>query len=391
MTNRTLTSTATAAILATVALTGVASARAADAYPARPIRFLVPYPPGGSTDPIVRTIGQKLTEAWGQQIVIDNRAGAGGNLATDTTAKSAPDGYTLLLGTVSTICINPSLYAKLPFDPIKDLQPVSLVASGFYLLAVNSGFPAASVKELVALAKSKPGQLNYASGGAGSAPHLAMELLKQMAHIDIAHVPYKGTGPALTDVVGGHVPMLFGSAVSITPLQKAGRVRVLAMTGRQRSKTMPDIPTVAESGYPAFEVDSWYGCSCRRVPRTRSSHSFTARSRAARRPPTCTLALFLSAWNRSATSPRNSRGSSRMTSRAGRRSSGTPISGSTRVADRNPVMLLDKFTAAVITHRVALWMFRRGVLIFLDGFSPRDDSMMAVFACAFAFQGGKRK
>ena len=259
MINIMMRSAATAAILAALVSNAVTVTHAADTYPVKPIRFLVPYPPGGSTDPIVRTIGQKLTEAWGQQIVIDNRAGAGGNIATDTVAKSAPDGYTLLLGTVSTICINPSLYARLPFDPVKDLQPVSLVASGFYLLAVNPALPAASVKDLVALAKSKPGQLNYASGGAGSAPHLAMELLKQMAQIELAHVPDKGTGPALTDVVGGHVPMLFGSAVSIMPLQKAGRVKVLAMTGRSRSKTMPDIPTVAESGYPGFEVDSWYG------------------------------------------------------------------------------------------------------------------------------------
>ena len=232
---------------------------AAEGYPTKPIRFLVPYPPGGSTDPIVRVIGQHLSEAWGQQVVVDNRGGAGGNMATDTVAKAPADGYTLLLGTVSTISINPSLYAKLPFDPVKDLQAVSLVASGLYLLATNPGFPAASVKDLVAVAKSKPGQINYASGGAGSAPHLAMELLKQMAGIDVTHIPYKGTGPALTDVIAGHVPMLFGSAVSILPLAKAGRVKVLAMTGKQRSKAMPDIPTVAEAGYPGFEVDSWYG------------------------------------------------------------------------------------------------------------------------------------
>jgi tripartite-type tricarboxylate transporter receptor subunit TctC len=236
-----------------------ATAAAADAYPTKPIRFLVPYPPGGSTDPIVRVIGQHLSETWGQQVVVDNRGGAGGNLANETVAKAPPDGYTLLLGTVSTISINPSLYAKLPFDPVKDLQAVSLVVSGFYLLATNPAFPATSVKELVAVAKSKPGQINYASGGAGSAPHLAMELLKQMAGINVAHIPYKGTGPALTDVVAGHVPMLFGSAVSVLPLAKAGRVKVLAMTGRQRSKAMPDIPTIAEAGYPGFEVDSWYG------------------------------------------------------------------------------------------------------------------------------------
>jgi tripartite-type tricarboxylate transporter receptor subunit TctC len=207
----------------------------------------------------VRTLGQKLTETWSQQIVIDNRGGAGGNIANEIVARSAPDGYTLLLGTVSTISINPSLYPKLTFDPVRDFQPVSLVVSGFYLLAAHPGFQANSVRDLVALAKAKPAQLNYASGGAGSAPHLAMELLKQMARIDVVHVPYKGTGPALTDVVAGHVPMLFGSAASILPLQKSGRVKVFAMTGKQRSKSMPAVPTVAESGYPGFEVDSWYG------------------------------------------------------------------------------------------------------------------------------------
>ena len=232
---------------------------AAAVYPDKPIRFVVPYPPGGSTDPIVRIVAQKLTETWKEQIVIDNRAGGGGNVASDIVAKAPADGYTVLLGTVSTICINPAIYAKLPFDPVKDLAPVSLIVSGFYLLATHPAFPPASVAELVALAKAKQGSLNYASGGAGSAPHLAMELLKQMAKIDLTHVPYKGTGPALNDVLGGHVPMLFGSAASILPLMKAGRIKVLAMTGAKRSAAMPEIPTVAESGYPGFEVDSWYG------------------------------------------------------------------------------------------------------------------------------------
>jgi tripartite-type tricarboxylate transporter receptor subunit TctC len=207
----------------------------------------------------VRIVAQKLTETWKEQFVIDNRAGGGGNVATDLVAKAIPDGYTVLLGTVSTICINASLYPKLPFDPVKDLAPVSLIVSGFYLLATHPSFQPANVTELVALAKAKQGQLNYASGGAGSAPHLAMELLKQMAKIELTHVPYKGTGPALNDVLGGHVPMLFGSAASILPLMKAGRIKVLAMTGAKRSGSMPDIPTVAEAGYPGFEVDSWYG------------------------------------------------------------------------------------------------------------------------------------
>lgn len=232
---------------------------AADRYPDKPIRFLVPYPPGGSTDPIVRIVSQKLSEAWKEQIVIDNRGGGGGNVASDIVAKAPADGYTVLLGTVSTICINPALYPKLPFDPVKDLAPVSLIVSGFYLLATHPSFAGASVADLVAVARSKPGQLNYASGGAGSAPHLAMELLKQMAKIELTHVPYKGTGPALNDVVGGHLPMLFGSAASILPLAKANRVKVLAMTGAKRSATMPEIPTVAEGGFPGFEVDSWYG------------------------------------------------------------------------------------------------------------------------------------
>jgi tripartite-type tricarboxylate transporter receptor subunit TctC len=232
-------------------------ANAESPYPSKPIRFVVPYPPGGSTDVIVRTIGQHLTETWGQQLVPDHRGGAGGNIATEIAARSAPDGYTLLLGTVSTICINPSLYPKLPFDSVRDLQPVSLVVSGYYLLAVNTSIPVTNVKELVALAKAKP--LNYASGGAGSAPHLAMELLKQMAQVDMNHIVYKGTAPALTDVIAGHVPVLFGSTASVLPAGKAGRVRILAITGRERSKSMPEIPTVAESGYPGFEVNAWYG------------------------------------------------------------------------------------------------------------------------------------
>ena len=202
------------------ALSLVATAQAAGAYPSKPIRFLVPYPPGGSTDVIVRTIGQHLGETWGQQLVPDHRGGAGGNIATEIAARSAPDGHTLLLGYVSTICINPSLYRKLPFDPVADLQPISLVVSGYYLLAINPAVPATNVKELVALAKSKP--LNYASGGAGSAPHLAMELLKQMAQVDINHIAYKGTGPALTDVIAGHVPMLFGSATQCCQPAKLG-------------------------------------------------------------------------------------------------------------------------------------------------------------------------
>ncbi len=254
-----LCSRATAVSLVMMAVASALSAHcgAADGYPTKSIRFVIPFPPGGSTDPIVRLLGQKLGEAWGQQIVADNRGGAGGNIATDIVAKAAPDGYTLLLGNPSNISINPSLYDALPFDTVKDLQAVSLIASGYYILAVNPAFPAASVKELVAAAKAKPGQFNYASGGATT--HLAMELFNQTAGINVTRVPYKGSGPGLNDVVAGHVGMLMGSASAILPLAKAGRVRALAMTGRQRSKLMSDILTVAESGYPGFEVNGWYG------------------------------------------------------------------------------------------------------------------------------------
>jgi tripartite-type tricarboxylate transporter receptor subunit TctC len=255
----------TTALLVAGVLTGAlgcnaaAAAEVAGAYPAKPIRFLVPYPPGGSTDPIVRIVGQRMSDSLRQQMVVDNRGGASGNIANEIAAKASPDGYTLLLGTVSTISINASLFPKLSVDPIADLAAVSLIVSGFYLLVVHPSHPAGTVQELVNLARAKQGPMVYASGGTGSAPHLAMELLKQMAKIDLAHVPYKGTGPALNDLVGGHVPALFGSPTSIVPLMKAGRVKVLATTAAKRTNSLPNVPTVAEAGYPGYEVDAWYG------------------------------------------------------------------------------------------------------------------------------------
>ena len=235
------------------------AAEAPAVYPTKPIRLLVPYPPGGSTDPIVRIVGQRMGESLGQQLVVDNRGGASGNIANEITARASPDGYTALLGTVSTISINATLFPNLPYDPIKDLAPVSLIVSGFYLLVVHPTFAAGSVQELVSLARSMNGKLVYASGGTGSAPHLAMELLAQMAKIELTHVPYKGTGPALNDLVGGHVPVLFGSMASIVPLMKAGRVKVLATTAAKRTSGLPNVPTIAEAGYPGYEVDAWYG------------------------------------------------------------------------------------------------------------------------------------
>lgn len=229
------------------------------AYPNRPIRFLVPYPPGGSTDPIVRIVGQRMGEALGQQMVVDNRGGGSGNIANEIVARAQPDGYTVLLGTVSTISINASLFPKLAYDPVADLAPVSLIVSGFYLLAAHPSFPGNTVGDLVNMARAKQGQMVYASGGTGSAPHLAMELLRQMAKVDLVHVSYKGTGPALNDLLGGHVPVLFGSSASIVGLMKAGRVKVLATTAARRTASLPDVPTVAEQGFPGYEVDAWYG------------------------------------------------------------------------------------------------------------------------------------
>ena len=228
-------------------------------YPARPIRMVVPFPPGGGTDIMGRMIAMKLTESLGSQVVVDNRGGAGGTIGTELAVRAAADGYTLLLGSVSTISINPSLYKKLPFDTSVDLAPVSLMASTPSMLVVTVNLAAKSVKELVALAKAKPGQLNFSSAGSGTSHHLGGELLKLMAGIDIVHVPYKGTAPAVTDLVSGQVSMMIANMPSVLPMVKAGKLRALAVTSLKRSPTMPELPTVSESGIPGFEVDVWYG------------------------------------------------------------------------------------------------------------------------------------
>jgi tripartite-type tricarboxylate transporter receptor subunit TctC len=232
---------------------------AAEKFPARPLRLIIPFPPGGGTDIIGRTVGQRLTDAFGVQVVIDNRGGAGGIIGTEMAARANPDGHTLMIGSVSTICINPSLHKNLSFDPGKDLAPVSLVASTPSLLVVTNSLPAKSVKDLIAIAKAKPGQLSYATPGSGSSSHLGSELLNQAAGIHIQHVPYKGTGPAVTDLVSGQVAMFITNMPSVLPMVKAGRVRALAVTSLQRSTLMPELPTVAESGIPGFEVIVWYG------------------------------------------------------------------------------------------------------------------------------------
>ncbi len=221
--------------------------------------MIVPYPPGGSADILARAIGQKAGEDLGQSVVIENRPGAGTVIGTEALARSAPDGYSVMMGTVSSHAINPALSAKLPFDPLKDFTPISLVASIPFAMIVHPSVPAKSVQELVSLANAKPGQLNYSSAGNGTSNHLAGELLKSMAGIDIVHVPYKGSAPALNDLIAGQVSLMFDLVLTAAPHIRSGAVRGLAVTGAQRSAVLPELPTVAESGIPGYEVSAWFG------------------------------------------------------------------------------------------------------------------------------------
>jgi tripartite-type tricarboxylate transporter receptor subunit TctC len=228
-------------------------------YPVKPIRLIVPYPPGGPTDLVGRTIGQKLTEAWGQQVVVENRAGAASAVGTEVAARAPADGYTVLLGTSAGFCINPALGGKIPYDPERDFAPISLLVINPQILVVHPSLPVTSVKSLIALAKSRPGQINYASVGNASPQHLGMEMLKRMAGIDMVHVPYKGTAPAVTDILAGNVSLMFNSMPSVLQQHHAGRLRGIAVGSAKRSPAAPDIPTVAESGLPGFEYVTWYG------------------------------------------------------------------------------------------------------------------------------------
>ncbi len=229
----------------------------ADTYPSRPIRLLVPFAPGGGADTLARIITPRLTEAMGQQWVVDNRAGAAGNIAAETVARAAPDGHTVFMGFSSVLTVNPSLY-KLPFNVQRDFQPVTELAGAQYLLVLHPSVPASSVKELIALAKQKPRSLNFASAGVGSPLHLAAELFQKRAGIQMVHVPYKGGGPAAAAVLAGEAQVLFGSVASSLPHVKAGRLKALATTGLVRSKVAPELPTMAESGFPGFDVTTWY-------------------------------------------------------------------------------------------------------------------------------------
>ncbi|OFZ86118.1 MAG: hypothetical protein A2V78_00245 [Betaproteobacteria bacterium RBG_16_64_18] len=250
------------AVLLAAALGGMAwSAAAQEAardYPSKPIRFVVPTPPGGFLDLLARVIGQKLSENWAQPIVVENRTGGGITIGSSAVATAAPDGYTLLV-VPPDFAINPSLYAKLPYDTLKDFAPVTLVAFGPSVLVVHPSVPVRSVKELVELAKSKPGQLNYASAGNGSGGHLAMELFKTMAGVDLVHVPYRGLGPAVIDLVGGKVSVMFAQLAAVRRHIDAGKLRAIGVAGKERSQAVPDLPTVAESGFAGFDVNPWFG------------------------------------------------------------------------------------------------------------------------------------
>ena len=233
-------------------------ARAQPTYPDHPVRIVVPYAPGGGTDLTTRLIAQRLTGRLGKSVVVENRPGGAGNLGVEVVARSAPDGYTLLMAGLS-FAVNPALFAKLNFDAIEDFEAVSLVAKVPLVVVVHPSVKANSIPELIALAKANPGRLNYASGGIGTANHVAGELFKYMAKVDIVHVPYKGGGPALSDVTGGQVQILFNTMTSTVGFIKSGKLRGLAVTGTQRLPVTPELPTVAESGLPGFEVSAWFG------------------------------------------------------------------------------------------------------------------------------------
>jgi tripartite-type tricarboxylate transporter receptor subunit TctC len=231
----------------------------AQAYPTKPIRLVVPFPPGGSLDVVARAIGQKLTEAWGQPVVIDNRPGAGGNIGADLVAKSAPDGYTILEGALSTHAVNVSLYRTMPYDPIKDFAPITLVATTPNVLVLNPTLPVNSVRELVAYAKAHPGALSFGSGSNGSAGHLAGELFKAEAGVDMVHIPYKGGAPALQALLAGDTQLMFDNLANSTPQLKAGKLKALAVTTAKRSALIPELPTLAETGLPGFDIYTWWG------------------------------------------------------------------------------------------------------------------------------------
>jgi tripartite-type tricarboxylate transporter receptor subunit TctC len=244
-------------LMAAAGLVWLTAAATAQEYPTKPVRLIIPFPPGGSNDVVGRMIATKLSERLGKQVVVDNRAGAGAVIGTELAANAPPDGYTLLVVSIAH-ANNPWLY-KLNYDPIKSFTPVAILASGPNVLAINPAFPVNSVKELVALAKQKPGDIQYASAGVGSFQHLGAELFKLEAGIDMLHVPFKGGGPAMIDVIGGHTKLLFSSLVQTTPHIKSGKLKPLGTGGTKRNPVLPDVPTIAEAGVPGYEAVNWWG------------------------------------------------------------------------------------------------------------------------------------
>jgi tripartite-type tricarboxylate transporter receptor subunit TctC len=247
------------ALFVAASLAGFAPAAQAQTYPSKPIRIIVPYPAGGTSDILARSIGQKLSESLGQPVVVENKPGANGNVGAEFVARAAPDGYTLLLADIGALAISPSVYPKLPFDPAKDFAPVTMVAYSPHILVVHPSVPAASVKELVALAKSKPGKLNFAISGVGGAPHLAGVDFALRTGIDWTYIPYKGGAQAIADVAGGQADVTLNGMLATYPLVQGGKLKLLAVSSAKRMSAIPEVPTIAESGIPGFETGSWQG------------------------------------------------------------------------------------------------------------------------------------
>ena len=246
-------------VLAVTGALACAGIACAEDFPVKPVRMIVGFAPGGSTDLVARVVAQKMSEAWGQQVVVDNRPGAVGNIAAETVANAAPDGYTLFVAASAQLAVNPAVFPKLPFDPVKSFAPVSFVGSVPNMLVANPSLPVRTLKEFIAFAKARPGQLSYASAGSGSTAHLSIELLKLETGIELVHVPYRGSGPATIDLLSGQIQSMMGSPAATLNYVKAGRVRALAQTSIKRSSLIPDIPTLAESGLKDYDVTTWYG------------------------------------------------------------------------------------------------------------------------------------
>jgi len=244
------------AICASVIATGSASAQS---FPSKPVRIIVAFPAGGGTDIVARVLAPKLTEAWGHQVLVDNRAGASGTIGTEAAAKSPPDGHTMFMGTMGNLSVNKHLFPKMAVDPVKDFTPLSQVVAVHFLLVAHPSLPARNAKELIALAKQRPGQITYGSSGPGGAPHLGGELLRKMAAIDIAHIPYKGSAISMQDLIGGQIMLSFDSVIQYLPHLQSGRVKALAVLGKARTPTLPNVPTMHESALPGYDLTNWFG------------------------------------------------------------------------------------------------------------------------------------